>query len=146
MLKSVLRSGFQTFAPRLICGQKRNPKWRSCRSSFRLAASRSTLEPTLAATPVPPQSFTPRVHAFEPTETANLLVRSMPRNVTVHRVDLSSRTGTATLRIPRSASALASLERHVTEDVRTIQVTLDYFVLLDGPPPSWWRTRAELVP
>jgi FkbM family methyltransferase len=73
---------------------------------------------------VPRQSFTPRVHAFEPTETAILLVRSMPRNVTVHRVDLSSRTGTATLRIPRSASALASLERHVTEDVRTIQVTL----------------------
>jgi hypothetical protein len=24
--------------------------------------------------------------------------------------------------------------------------SLDYFVLLDGLPPSWWRSRVKLVP
>ena len=129
MLKSVLRSGFQTLAPRL---------W-SVYSEMR-----SGQDPEMALLPlVVPRGrvaldagahfgcyaralakLTDRVHAFEPTETADIMARTMPRNVTVHRMALSSHMGAAALRIPRCSSALASLERHVTGDARTIEVTL----------------------
>jgi FkbM family methyltransferase len=55
------------------------------------------------------------VHAFEPSgELANLLARAVPRNVTVHNLALSDRSGFATLRTPldvkRKTFGLASLE------------------------------------
>jgi FkbM family methyltransferase len=129
MLKSALRSGFQTLAPKL---------WAV------YSEMRSGKDPEVALLPlVVPRGrvaldvgahfggyaralakLTDRVHAFEPTETADIMARTMPRNVTVHRLALSSHAGMAALTIPRSSSALASLERHVTGDVRTIQVTL----------------------
>lgn len=129
MLKRVLSSGFQTLTPRL---------W----LIYRELLSRN--EPEVAHLPfVVPRDrialdvgayfgayaralarLTYRVHAFEPTETADLMIRSMPRNVTVHKMALSSCNGTATFRIPCGSSALASLERHVAGDARTIQVTL----------------------
>jgi FkbM family methyltransferase len=61
--------------------------------------------------------LTPIVHAFEPNrELAQLLRRTLPRNVIVHEQALSSRTGCGTLRTPivngRRVFGLASLEKH----------------------------------
>src|SRR6476620_10243461 len=61
--------------------------------------------------------LTPTVHAFEPNkELAQLLRRTLPRNVTVHEQALSSRTGCGTLRTPvvngRPVFGRASLEEH----------------------------------
>jgi FkbM family methyltransferase len=61
--------------------------------------------------------LTPTVHAFEPNrELAQLLRRTLPRNVIVHEQALSSRTGSGTLRTPvvngRPVFGLASLEEH----------------------------------
>ena len=61
--------------------------------------------------------LTPTVHAFEPNkELAQLLRRTLPRNVIVHEQALSSRTGCGTLRTPvvngRPVFGLASLEEH----------------------------------
>lgn len=51
----------------------------------------------------------PHVHAFEPIPwLADALVTKMPGNVTVHRLALSDRSGTAELRIP----TIAGIEEH----------------------------------
>jgi FkbM family methyltransferase len=59
--------------------------------------------------------LTPRVHAFEPTrEMARLLRKTSARNVIVHEVALSDRTGSAELHLPiiegERATTRASLE------------------------------------
>jgi FkbM family methyltransferase len=74
--------------------------------------------------------LTPTVHAFEPNrELAQLLRRTLPRNVIVHEQALSSRTGCGTLRTPvvngRPVFGLASLEEHAAypgSDQEAVQV------------------------
>ncbi len=129
MLKRALRSGFQTLAPKLwaVYSEMRSGKDPEVallplvvprgRVALDIGAHFGGYARALA-------KLTTRVHAFEPTETADIMARTMPRNVTVHRMALSSHMGTAAMTIPQSSSALASLERHVTGDARSIQVTL----------------------
>ena len=95
--------------------------------------------------------FSPRrVHAFEPTpRTADVAARIARRNrlpVTVHRVALSDRTGTAELHISPvsdSSNSLVAGFRDTDERIVVDAVTLDDVVARTGEPPSILKIDVE---